>query len=91
MSDPVEEIPLEPGSEVNESPPPAPPAFHLRALLARIALFPVVSVGLVALAPFGTTWNPLLREVVLTIVAVWLSVHLVVSALVRRRKIQNGR
>lgn len=59
------------------------PSVHLRAVVTWLALFPLVTGGLAIMAPFDTTWPPILRIFVLTIVLVPLMVYLVVPTLLK--------
>ncbi|WP_422934241.1 hypothetical protein [Sinomonas sp. P47F7] len=63
--------------------PPAVPSIHLRAAVTWLALFPLVTVGLWAMAPFDATWPPVLRTFVLTAALVPLMVYLVVPTLLK--------
>ena len=55
-----------------------PPSIHVRAALTWLAIFPMVAIGITAMAPFTVDWDPLLRVFVLTLVTVVLAVYLVV-------------
>ena len=55
-----------------------PPSIHVRAALTWLAIFPLVAIGITAMAPFTVGWDPLLRVFVLTLVTVVLAVYLVV-------------
>jgi len=48
-----------------------------------LAIFPLVTLGFFAIAPFATDWNPVLRALVLTVVVVPVAVYLVVPQLMR--------
>lgn len=61
----------------------APPSIHVRALITWIAIFPLVTIGMFAIAPFSAEWNPVLRALVLTLVVVPVAVYLVVPQLMR--------
>ena len=61
----------------------AAPSIHVRAALTWLAIFPLVAIGITAMAPFTVSWDPLLRVFVLTTVVVPLSVYVVVPWLVR--------
>ncbi|GAB2815877.1 hypothetical protein GCM10027022_02410 [Alpinimonas psychrophila] len=61
----------------------APPTVHARAVITWIAIFPLVTLGFFAIAPFATDWNPILREFVLSVFVVPLAVYIVVPQLVR--------
>jgi antibiotic biosynthesis monooxygenase (ABM) superfamily enzyme len=60
-----------------------PPSIHVQAVLTWLAIFPLVVVGITAMAPFTSGWDPLLRVFVLTLITVPLAVYLVVPWLVR--------
>jgi antibiotic biosynthesis monooxygenase (ABM) superfamily enzyme len=60
-----------------------PPSIHVRAALTWLAIFPMVAIGITAMAPFTVGWDPLLRVFVLTLVTVVLAVYLVVPWLTR--------
>lgn len=62
---------------------PALPSVHVRAALTWIAIFPLVAVGMMALAPVTETWHPVLRALVLTLVVVPVAVYLVMPRLLR--------
>ncbi|MCI2956206.1 hypothetical protein MN032_00770 [Agromyces atrinae] len=71
---------------------PRPPSVHVRALLTWLAIFPLVTIGMLLLADVWAGWHPVLRSFALTLVVVPLAVYLVVpnlmkgyGALVRRR------
>ena len=63
--------------------PPAVPSVHIRALITWIAIFPLVSIGMLLLAPISDSWHPILRALVLTAVVVPLAVYIVVPRLLR--------
>lgn len=60
-----------------------PPSVHVRAVITWIAIFPLVTLGFFAIAPFATDWNPVLRAFVLSVVVVPVAVYLVVPQLMR--------
>lgn len=62
---------------------PTPPSVHARALITWIAIFPLVTLGFFAIAPFAADWNPVLRAFVLSVVVVPLAVYIVVPQLMR--------
>ncbi|WP_211195964.1 hypothetical protein [Agromyces sp. H66] len=76
--------------------PAGPPSVHVRAVITWVAIFPLVAVGMLALAPFSESWHPVLRALVLTLVVVPLAVYLVVPQLLRgygalrRRRPRSG-
>ena len=57
--------------------PRAAPSIHVRAALTWLAIFPLVAIGITAMAPFTVGWDPLLRAFVLTLVVVALAVYVV--------------
>ena len=61
----------------------AAPSIHVLAVLTWLAIFPLVAIGITAMAPFTISWDPLLRVFVLTTVVVPLSVYVVVPWFVR--------
>ncbi len=63
--------------------PPAPPSVHVRAVLTWLAIFPLVAIGMMALAPISESWHPVARAFVLTLVVVPVAVYLVVPQLMR--------
>lgn len=62
---------------------PTPPSIHARALITWIAIFPLVTLGFFAIAPFAADWNPVLRAFVLSVVVVPLAVYVVVPQLMK--------
>ena len=70
-------------SSTNNTLAPAPSSVHARAVITWIAIFPLVTLGFFAIAPFATDWNPVLRAFVLTVVVVPLAVYIVVPQLMR--------
>jgi antibiotic biosynthesis monooxygenase (ABM) superfamily enzyme len=60
-----------------------PPSVHVRAVITWIAIFPLVALGMLLLAPIAESWHPVLRAFVLTLVVVPLAVYLVVPQLMR--------
>jgi antibiotic biosynthesis monooxygenase (ABM) superfamily enzyme len=72
--------------------PPAP-SIHVRAVITWLAIFPLVAVGMMLVAPLTEGWHPVLRALVLTLVVVPVAVYLVLprlfagyGALLRRRR-----
>ncbi|KRA23502.1 hypothetical protein ASD65_03000 [Microbacterium sp. Root61] len=65
--------------------PPAinPPSIHARAVITWVAIFPLVTLGFLVMAPFAADWNPVLRAFVLSVIVVPLAVYLVVPQLMR--------
>ena len=64
-------------------PNPTSPSIHVRAVITWLAIFPLVTLGFFAIAPFSADWNPVLRALVLTLVVVPVAVYLVVPQLMR--------
>jgi antibiotic biosynthesis monooxygenase (ABM) superfamily enzyme len=71
---------------------PAPPSIHVRAVITWTAIFPLVAVGMMVVAPLTEGWHPVLRALVLTLVVVPVAVYVVLprlfagySVLLRRR------
>lgn len=62
---------------------PQPPSVHARAVITWIAIFPLVTLGFFAIAPFADDWSPVLRAFVLSVIVVPLAVYLVVPQLMR--------
>jgi antibiotic biosynthesis monooxygenase (ABM) superfamily enzyme len=60
-----------------------PPSTHVRAAITWLAIFPLVAIGMTAIAPLSADWHPILRALVLTIVVVPVAVYLVVPQLFR--------
>lgn len=60
-----------------------PPSTHVRAIITWLAIFPLVAIGMVAIAPISADWHPVLRAFVLTLVVVPAAVYLVVPQLFR--------
>ncbi|HEY4267402.1 MAG TPA: hypothetical protein VGM94_04330 [Galbitalea sp.] len=78
-------------SAAQSTPQSPPPTVHVRAVITWIAIFPLVSIGFFAIAPFANDWNPILRAFVLSIVVVPLAVYLVVPQLMRAHaKLRRG-
>jgi antibiotic biosynthesis monooxygenase (ABM) superfamily enzyme len=61
--------------------PLAPPSVHVRAVVTWLAIFPLVSIGMLLLGPVSDSWHPILRALVLTAVVVPLAVYVVVPRL----------
>ncbi|MBM7505834.1 hypothetical protein ACFPER_01875 [Agromyces aurantiacus] len=59
----------------------AAPSVHVRAVITWLAIFPLVSIGMLAMAPFTESWHPVLRALVLTLIVVPLAVYVVVPRL----------
>ena len=60
---------------------PLGPSVHIRALITWIAIFPLVSVGMLLLGPIMEPWHPVLRALVLTAFVVPTAVYVVVPRL----------
>lgn len=60
-----------------------PLSTHVRAIITWVAIFPLVAIGMMAIAPISADWHPILRALVLTLVVVPVAVYLVVPQLFR--------
>jgi antibiotic biosynthesis monooxygenase (ABM) superfamily enzyme len=60
-----------------------PPSIHVRAVITWLAIFPLVAIGMTAIAPLSADWHPVLRALVLTLVVVPVAVYGVVPQLFR--------
>jgi antibiotic biosynthesis monooxygenase (ABM) superfamily enzyme len=67
----------------NATAAPKPPSIHVRALITWLAIFPLVTLGFFAIAPFAEDWNPVLRALLLTVIVVPVAVYFVVPQLMR--------
>lgn len=57
------------------------PSVHVRAAVTWLAIFPMVALGMTAMAPFTVGWHPVLRALVLTAFVVPAAVYVVVPRL----------
>lgn len=57
------------------------PSIHVRAVITWLAIFPLVAVGLMVVAPLAEEWHPVLRALVLTLVVVPVAVYVVLPRL----------
>jgi antibiotic biosynthesis monooxygenase (ABM) superfamily enzyme len=71
--------------------PAGPPSVHVRAVITWLAIFPLVAIGMLAIAPFSESWHPVLRAFVLTLVVVPVAVYVVVPGLMRWYGALRGR
>ncbi|KAF2411935.1 hypothetical protein B1729_17680 [Microbacterium sp. B35-04] len=69
--------------DIDTPTPVAPPSVHVRAVVTWLAIFPLVSIGMLLLGPVSDSWHPILRALVLTAVVVPLAVYVVVPRLLR--------
>ncbi|KUM40904.1 hypothetical protein ACIQH5_15615 [Paenarthrobacter sp. NPDC091711] len=60
---------------------PQAPSVHMRALITWLAIFPLVSIGMLLLGPIMEPWHPVLRALVLTAFVVPTAVYFVVPRL----------
>lgn len=60
-----------------------PPSAHVRVVATWLAIFPMVSLGLYAVAPWSKNWPPILSAFLLTIVIVPLSVYFIVPKIIQ--------
>lgn len=65
------------------SQPMSQPPIHIRAVITWMAIFPLVTIGSLVIAPFANDWNPVLRAFVLSTFVVPLAVYFVVPQLTR--------
>jgi antibiotic biosynthesis monooxygenase (ABM) superfamily enzyme len=73
-----------------------PPTVHTRAVITWLAIFPLVAIGMTAIAPISAEWHPVLRALALTLVVVPVAVYWVVpqlmrgyAAIMRRRRVAS--
>ena len=71
---------------------PSAPSVHIRAIITWLAIFPLVSIGMLLLGPLMESWHSVLRALLLTLLVVPAAVYFVVprlfaayGALARRR------
>ena len=96
--DPITSAPASASASPAQAPASAPvqappaPSIHVRAVITWLAIFPLVAVGMIVVAPLTESWHPVLRALVLTLVVVPVAVYLVLprlfagyGALLRRR------
>ncbi|MDR6686825.1 antibiotic biosynthesis monooxygenase (ABM) superfamily enzyme [Arthrobacter sp. 1088] len=57
------------------------PSVHVRALITWLAIFPLVSIGMLLLGPIMEPWHPILRALLLTALVVPAAVYVVVPKL----------
>ncbi|MGJ3191648.1 hypothetical protein [Paenarthrobacter sp. FR1] len=60
---------------------PKVPSVHMRALITWLAIFPLVSLGMLLLGPIMEPWHPVLRALLLTALVVPAAVYVVVPRL----------
>jgi antibiotic biosynthesis monooxygenase (ABM) superfamily enzyme len=63
--------------------PAVVPSIHVRAAITWLAIFPLVSIGMMLIGPISEAWHPVLRALVLTAVVVPTAVYVVVPRLLR--------
>lgn len=78
---PLSAVPAVPAGPTVPAVTPAP--VHVRAVITWLAIFPLVSIGMLALNPLWGDWHPILRALLLTAIVVPLAVYLVVPRLLR--------
>ncbi|WP_115789988.1 hypothetical protein [Arthrobacter silvisoli] len=61
--------------------PPPLPSIHVRAFITWLAIFPLVSLGMLTIGPLMESWHPVLRAFILTLLVVPAAVYLVVPRL----------
>ena len=75
---------------------PPPPSIHVRAFITWLAIFPLVTVGMLTLGPLIESWHPVLRSFLLTALVVPAAVYVVVPRLfaaygaLAKRRAQTG-
>lgn len=62
---------------------PVVPSVHVRAVLTWIAIFPLVALGMVLIAPVSVDWHPVLRAFVMTLFIVPLAVYVIMPRLIK--------
>jgi len=60
---------------------PPMPSVHVRAVITWLAIFPLVSIGMLLLGPIMDSWHPVLRALLLTALVVPAAVYVVVPRL----------
>ncbi|MFW0772636.1 hypothetical protein ACLRGI_05670 [Paenarthrobacter nitroguajacolicus] len=60
---------------------PQLPSVHVRAVITWLAIFPLVSIGMLLLGPIMEPWHPVLRALLLTALVVPAAVYFVVPRL----------
>lgn len=60
---------------------PPMPSVHVRAFITWLAIFPLVSIGMLTLGPLMDGWHPVLRALLLTLLVVPAAVYFVVPKL----------
>ena len=70
---------------------PGVPSIHLRALAVWLAIFPLVSIGLVVVAAIELSWHPLFQAFALTLIIVPMAVYFVVPRIMRVLVALSGR
>ncbi|NWL12473.1 hypothetical protein [Paenarthrobacter nitroguajacolicus] len=60
---------------------PHMPSVHVRAVITWLAIFPLVSIGMLLLGPIMDSWHPVLRALLLTALVVPAAVYVVVPRL----------
>jgi antibiotic biosynthesis monooxygenase (ABM) superfamily enzyme len=73
------------------SPGATAPSIHVRALATWLAIFPLVSIGLVVVAVLAPRWDPLFQAFILTLIIVPLAVYFVVPQIIKALMAVVGR
>lgn len=68
---------------VSSSLPAAMPSVHIRVVITWLAIFPLVTLVSIGMAPLAHDWNPVMRALVLSALVVPTAVYLVVPRLLR--------
>jgi antibiotic biosynthesis monooxygenase (ABM) superfamily enzyme len=59
------------------------PSIHVRAFATWLAIFPLVSIGLVVVAALAPSWDPLFQAFILTLIIVPMAVYFVVPRIIK--------
>jgi antibiotic biosynthesis monooxygenase (ABM) superfamily enzyme len=73
--------------------PVVQPSVHVRAVITWIAIFPLVTIASLVIAPIAQDWNPILRALIVSTSVVPVAVDLVVPCVLRvytRLRAVNG-
>ncbi|ACL38714.1 conserved hypothetical protein [Pseudarthrobacter chlorophenolicus A6] len=82
---------LDPAAPAAVAQLPAPPSVHVRAVITWLAIFPLVTLGMMASAPLTEGWHPVFKALALTVVVVPTAVYLVVPRMMKVHGSMAGR
>lgn len=68
---------------MNQRQHPKPPSIHVRAFITWLAIFPLVTLGVIFLIPALGDMHPVLKVLILTLILVPLAVYLIVPWLMK--------